>query len=71
VLQEVKKRFPDGVPLLHPVKDMNIKDEEFLTLIKKLEMYEKRMNEHSLHTDKERDTLYAQYTNKIRVIIYV
>ena len=26
-LEETKKRFPDGLPLLDPVEDMNIKDE--------------------------------------------
>ncbi len=28
-LEEVQKRFPDGLPLLDPIKDMKIKQEEF------------------------------------------
>ncbi|KAJ3733268.1 rRNA-processing arch domain-containing protein [Lentinula guzmanii] len=30
---EVKRRLPDGIPLLDPVKDMEIKDDKFATLI--------------------------------------
>jgi ATP-dependent RNA helicase DOB1 len=33
-LQEVKKRFPDGIPLLDPIEDMKITDEEFKRLVK-------------------------------------
>jgi ATP-dependent RNA helicase DOB1 len=32
-IQEVQKRFPDGVPLLDPVEHMNIRDETFKKLI--------------------------------------
>jgi ATP-dependent RNA helicase DOB1 len=31
---EVKKRFPDGLTLLDPVKNMGIKDESFRKLVK-------------------------------------
>lgn len=30
---EVKRRFPDGIPLLDPVKDMKIKDNNFTALL--------------------------------------
>ena len=33
-LQEVEKRFPHGLPLLDPVVDMHIKDEEFRKIVK-------------------------------------
>lgn len=33
-LQEVKRRFPDGVPLLDPIEDMKITDDEFKKLVK-------------------------------------
>lgn len=33
-VQEVKKRFPDGIPHLDPIEDMNIKDESFRKLVK-------------------------------------
>lgn len=33
-VEEVKRRFPDGVPALDPVKNMHIKDESFKNLVK-------------------------------------
>lgn len=33
-LKQVNKQFPDGVPLLDPIEDMHIEDEEFKKLIK-------------------------------------
>ena len=33
-LEEVKRRFPDGVPLLDPIENLGITDESFKTLIK-------------------------------------
>lgn len=33
-LQEVKKRFPDGVALLDPIENMNIKDDSFKKLLR-------------------------------------
>ena len=32
-VQEVKKRFPDGLPQLDPVKDMHISDEGFKKIV--------------------------------------
>jgi len=33
-LQEVIRRFPDGVPPLDPIEDMNIKDDQFKKVIR-------------------------------------
>ena len=33
-LQEVQKRFPDGIPLLDPIEDMGIKDKGLKEVIK-------------------------------------
>lgn len=41
-IKEVKKRFPEGPPLLNPVKDMKITEPEFLDVIKKIEHLEKK-----------------------------
>ena len=32
--QEVKRRFPDGLPLLDPIEDMGIKDDGLKTVIR-------------------------------------
>lgn len=31
---EVQRRFPDGIALLDPIKNMDIKDDRFMTLVK-------------------------------------
>lgn len=41
-IQEVEKRFPDGLPLLDPIKDMGIKDPELKEIVQKIEAFEKR-----------------------------
>lgn len=41
-IKEVKRRFPDGPPLLNPVKDMKINEQPFLEIIKKIEHLEKK-----------------------------
>ncbi|KAJ3855603.1 ATP-dependent RNA helicase [Lentinula lateritia] len=61
---EVQRRFPDGVPLLDPVKDMKIKDDKFTALVQKIEAMEDKMYKNPLHTDPRLSELYAMYTNK-------
>lgn len=48
-IQEVKKRFPEGPPLLHPVKDMKIEDNGFQDIIKRIEVLEARLFSHPMH----------------------
>ncbi|XP_017769968.1 PREDICTED: superkiller viralicidic activity 2-like 2 [Nicrophorus vespilloides] len=64
-IREVKKRFPKGPPLLNPVKDMKIMDNEFGDIVKKIELLEKRMYEHSLHKSTTLETEYPKYEKKI------
>lgn len=48
-IQEVKKRFPDGPPLLNPITDMRIEDQSFKDIVKKIETLEEKLYSHSLH----------------------
>lgn len=36
LIQEVKKRFKDGLPLLDPIDDMGIKDEGLKSIVRVL-----------------------------------
>ena len=54
-MQEVERRFPDGLPLLDPVEDMGIKDERLKHLVQKVEAFERRMYAHPLHGDPARN----------------
>ncbi|XP_043471399.1 exosome RNA helicase MTR4 [Leptopilina heterotoma] len=63
-IQEVKKRFPDGPPLLNPVTDMKIEDSTFKDIIKKIEVLEKKLFSHSIHNDPKVNELYDEFLQK-------
>lgn len=48
-IQEVKKRFPDGPPLLNPITDMHIVDPDFKKIIDRIKIWEERLFSHPLH----------------------
>ena len=50
-VKEVQKRFPDGIPLLDPVKDLGIKDDDFKTLLGRAATLTERLSSHKLSTD--------------------
>uniref|UniRef100_A0A673G026 Exosome RNA helicase MTR4 n=1 Tax=Sinocyclocheilus rhinocerous TaxID=307959 RepID=A0A673G026_9TELE len=58
-IQEVQKRFPDGIPLLDPIDDMGIKDPALKKVIQKVEAFEHRMYTHPLHSDPKLETVYT------------
>merc|ERR1712013_883902 len=64
---EVKKRFPNNVPLLDPVKDMKIGDKEFKEVIKKIGTFENRLLNHTLHKHENLSNLLEQYKAKASV----
>lgn len=64
-VKEVKKRFPEGPPLLNPVTDMKINNEEFLEIVKKIEILEKKMYEHPMHKYPNLNEEYAKYEKKV------
>ncbi|KAL0850985.1 hypothetical protein ABMA28_006878 [Loxostege sticticalis] len=61
---EVKKRFPEGPPLLNPIKDMKIEDEVFKECVDRIKQLEERLYAHPLHQDKNRGALTASYERK-------
>jgi ATP-dependent RNA helicase DOB1 len=50
-VKEVHKRFPDGVPLLDPIKDLKIRDENFTTLMERADALTKRLKAHKLSVE--------------------
>lgn len=67
ILQEVQKRFPDGVPLLDPIDDMGIKDQGLKKVVQKTEAFEHRMYSHPLNNDPNLETLYKLCEKKAQV----
>ncbi|XP_043919863.1 exosome RNA helicase MTR4 [Protopterus annectens] len=66
-IQEVHRRFPDGIPLLDPVDDMGIKDEGLRKVIQKIEAFEHRMYSHPLHNDPNLETVYRLCERKAQI----
>lgn len=54
-MNEVRRRFPEGIPLLDPVSDLGIKDETFQTLLTRAEALTQRLASHTLAADFQED----------------
>ncbi|KAK9889604.1 hypothetical protein WA026_006977 [Henosepilachna vigintioctopunctata] len=65
-LKEVKKRLPEGPPLLDPVKDMKINDPIFTDIVEKIGVLEKKLYEHPMHSSPVLDTAYPEYEKKVK-----
>ncbi|ODA78096.1 hypothetical protein RJ55_06699 [Drechmeria coniospora] len=66
-LAEVKRRFPDGLPILDPIENMEITDESFKKLMRKIEVLESRLLANPLHLSPLLPSLWEQYHAKVRV----
>ncbi|KAF2004866.1 antiviral helicase [Amniculicola lignicola CBS 123094] len=64
-LDEVAKRFPDGVAILDPIENMHITDESFKALLRKIEVLESRIVANPLHNSPRLTELYGQYAAKV------
>lgn len=67
-VKEVQRRFPEGLALLDPVANMNIKDEAFVHIISKIETLEKALKKNPLHDSPKLTELYSQYAQKQSLI---
>uniref|UniRef100_A0A6Q2XQN8 Exosome RNA helicase MTR4 n=1 Tax=Esox lucius TaxID=8010 RepID=A0A6Q2XQN8_ESOLU len=66
-IQEVQKRFPDGVPLLDPIDDMGIKDPALKKVVQKVEAFEHRMYSHPMHSDPSLEAVYSLCERKAQI----
>ncbi|KAI1095366.1 antiviral helicase [Rostrohypoxylon terebratum] len=64
-LKEVERRFPDGLPVLDPIENMNITDDSFKKLLRKIEVLESRLLANPLHGSSMLPELWEQYSAKI------
>jgi ATP-dependent RNA helicase DOB1 len=64
-LKEVERRFPDGLPILDPIENMNITDDSFKKLLRKIEVLESRLLSNPLHGSPRLPDLWEQYSTKI------
>lgn len=69
-LREVKRRFPDGVPVLDPIKDLKIHSKDYERLSSRKQTLSKHMSSHSLRNDFEEDKrseMLASYRKKTKL----
>ncbi len=64
-LLEVQKRFPDGVPILDPIENMEIRDDSFKKLMRKIEILESRLLSNPLHGSPLLPELWEKYHQKV------
>ncbi|MCJ1386484.1 ATP-dependent RNA helicase mtr4 [Xylographa soralifera] len=66
-LDEVKRRFPDGIAVLDPIENMGITDGSFKKLLRKIEVLESRLLTNPLHNSPRLAELYNQYADKVEL----
>lgn len=64
-LEEAKRRFPDGIPILDPIENMGITDDNFKKLMRKIEVLESRLLSNPLHGSQILPELWEQYSKKV------
>ncbi|KAK3344301.1 rRNA-processing arch domain-containing protein [Lasiosphaeria hispida] len=64
-VEEVGRRFPDGIPILDPLENMGISDESFKKLLRKIEVLESRLVANPLHNSPLLPELWKQYSTKV------
>ncbi|KAF2480261.1 rRNA-processing arch domain-containing protein [Neohortaea acidophila] len=66
-IEEVRKRFPDGIAILDPIENMGIRDDGFKKILRKIEVLEHRLLSHGLHGSDELPALYDKYAEKVEL----
>jgi len=66
-IEEVKRRFPDGIAVLDPIENMGITDDSFKKLLRKIEVLESRLLSNPLHNSPRLPDLYNQYSAKMEI----
>ena len=66
-LEEVAKRFPDGIAVLDPIENMNINDDGFKKLLRKIEILENKFLNHPMHKAVHMPELFDQYAEKVEL----
>ncbi|OQO02816.1 ATP-dependent RNA helicase [Cryoendolithus antarcticus] len=66
-LEEVKTRFPDGIAVLDPIENMDIRDDGFKKILRKIEVLEHKLLNHPLHNSEALPGLYDQYAAKVEL----
>ncbi|XP_002963518.2 DExH-box ATP-dependent RNA helicase DExH10 [Selaginella moellendorffii] len=67
-MQELERRFPDGLPRLDPVEDMQIDDPELVSIVKQIDEEEKKLVVHPLHKSEKEASHYSAFQKKAELL---
>ncbi|KAI5819517.1 rRNA-processing arch domain-containing protein [Pyronema omphalodes] len=67
-IDEVKRRFGDGISILDPVESMKITDESFKALLRKIEVLESKILSNPLHNSPRLPDLYSKFKHKQEIV---
>ncbi|KAK6454345.1 dead-box family helicase required for mRNA export from nucleus [Scheffersomyces xylosifermentans] len=63
-MKDLPKRLPDGIPLMDPVENMKITDNDFQLLLKKIDVLESKLIGNPLYNSVRLDELYNNYSKR-------
>ena len=63
-MQDIVRRHPAGLPLLDPIKDMNIRSVDMISCVKQYSALQMRLSEHPLTLNAQLKAIYEQYERK-------
>ncbi|CAP70516.1 uncharacterized protein PODANS_3_5840 [Podospora anserina S mat+] len=66
-LLEIQRRFADGIPIMDPIENMNIRDDSFRKLLRKIEVLESRLLANPLHNSPLLPRLYEEFEAKTKL----
>lgn len=66
-IEEIKRRFGDGISILDPVENMKISDDSFKALLRKIEVLESKLLSNPLHNSPRLVGLYNKYSHKMEI----
>ncbi|CAF1465826.1 unnamed protein product [Adineta steineri] len=64
---DIKRRHPSGLPLLDPIKDLDIKSNDMISCIKQYATLQTRLDEYPLAKNFQLKYLYEQYERKANI----
>ncbi|GAV52401.1 hypothetical protein ZYGR_0AG03920 [Zygosaccharomyces rouxii] len=63
-LMEIQRRFEKGIPLIDPIKNMKIEDDDFKKLLRKIEVLESKLFSNPIAQSVRLKELYEKYSKK-------
>jgi len=66
-IEEVSRRFPDGIAVLDPIENLGIKDEGFKKILRRIEVLEHKLLNNPLHKSERLPAVYDAYAAKVEM----